>query len=732
MVDSRPVMEQYNELLRILGQYTQHGLKMDESISVSSIIDKLPPYWKDFKHTLKHGKDDLSFIQLGSHLRIEESLRAQDNDKEKGKEVGGPSVNMTEEGGKKKHHKLNKGKKRSNENNSVSSSNKKPKLECWKCGKTGHFKRDYQSGKKNNANAGGSGKGSNDQSQDQGQSLVPIWNVFIKYYVSLISTAFYVQVDTIARWIDSGATTNVCKDRCWFKTYEPVEDGSVLYMGDDHFAPVHGKGSVVYESDKCILSKSSVFVGFGYYNNGMFMLNLNKVPDDSDSVYMSSSTVVNSLLWHARLGHVHYKRMLEMSKDDLIPAIDENLEKCTTCMLTKITRKPFQSITKKSVILELIHSDVCDFHATSSLGNKKYVITFIDDASRFCYVYLLHAKDEALDKFRFYKTKVELQQNDLIKTLHVDRGGEYYDPIFFQSVGIIYETTAPYTPQQNGVAERKNRALKEMGCRAVVRLSDPKQKTLGEKGIDCIFVGYAEHFKAYMFYVIETNDSISINSIIESRDAIFDENRFSSIPRLKDIILNVKESQMEDHTDDVPNEIPEPRKGFRQKEWIDYFDTYAPVACITTIRLMLALAAIHNLVIHQMDVKTIFLNGDLEKEVYMKQPEGFVMPGNEHKLNQSDKYAYSKFDDSGKGVIICLYVDDMLIFGTDQNQVDKTKKFLSSRFLMKDMEEADVFLGIKITSENKGIVITQSHYIKKILKKFNREDCSPVSTPWIR
>ncbi|GJR62230.1 putative ribonuclease H-like domain-containing protein [Tanacetum coccineum] len=149
------------------------------------------------------------------------------------------------------------------------------------------------------------------------------------------------------------------------------------------------------------------------------------------------------------------------------------------------------------------------------------------------------------------------------------------------------------------------------------------------------------------------------------------------------------------------------------------------------------------------------------QEVYMKQPKGFVMPGNEHKvcklvkslyglkqapkqwhqkfdevvlssgflLNQSDKYVYSKFDISGKCVIICLYVDDMLIFGTNQNQVDKTKKFLSSRFSMKDMGEADVILGIKIKRENKGIVITQSHYSEKILKKFNCEDCSPVSTP---
>ncbi|GKB55931.1 zinc finger, CCHC-type containing protein [Tanacetum coccineum] len=792
MVDSRPVMEQYNELLRILGQYTQHGLKMDESISVSSIIDKLPPSWKDFKHTLKHGKDDLSLVQLGSHLRIEESLRAQDSDKGKGKEVGGPSVNMTEEG-KNKHNKQNKGKKRSNENNSGSSSNKKPKLECWKCGKTGHFKRNCRSGKKNNANAGGSGKGSKDHSQDQG-NLVHVWNSFIIYPVSLISKAFYVQVDAIVWWIDSGATTHVCKDRCWFKTFKPMKDGSVLYMGDEHFAHVYGKGSValefssgksvtlfnvlyvpkprknlvsgpvlnkcgykqVYESDKYILSKSAMFVGFGYHKNGKFMLNLNKVPDDSNSVYMSSPfTVVNSSLWHARLGHVHYKRMLEMSKDDLIPAIDENLEKCTTCMLTKITRKPFQSITRKSIILELIHSDLCDFYATPSLGNKKNVITFIDDASRFCYVYLLHAKDEALDKFRIYKTKVELQQNDLTKTLCIDRGGKYYDPVFFQSVGTIHETTAPYTPQQNGVVERKNRALKEMvdsmlsylglsegfwgEAMAVVRLPDPKRKTLGEKSIDCIFVGYAQHSKAYRFYVIEPNDSISINSIIESRDAIFDENRFSSIPRPKDIIPNVQESQMDDHTDDIPIEgsrdqvgsqysycfsIEEDHRtyneamqsqdaafwkeaiddeigsimenntwvlsdlllgfkplgykrifkrktkvnctidkfkaqlviqGFRQKEGIDYFDNYAPVSRITTIRLLLALEAIHNLVIHQMDVKTTFFNGDLDEEVYMKQPEGFVMSGNGHKvcklvkslhgLKQAPKQWHKKFDE---------------------------------------------------------------------------------------
>ena len=106
-----------------------------------------------------------------------------------------------------------------------------------------------------------------------------------------------------------------------------------------------------------------------------------------------------------------------------------------------------------------------------------------------------------------------------------------------------------------------------------------------------------------------------------------------------------------------------------------------------------------------------------------------VVLSNGFQLNQSDKCLYSKFDNSGSGVIICLYVDDMLIFGTDQHQVDETKKFLSSSFDMKDLGEAEVILGIRIKRGNNGISISQSHYIEKILKKFNFESCSPVSTP---
>ena len=131
----------------------------------------------------------------------------------------------------------------------------------------------------------------------------------------------------------------------------------------------------------------------------------------------------------------------------------------------------------------------------------------------------------------------------------------------------------------------------------------------------------------------------------------------------------------------------------------------------------------------------------------MRQPKGFVVPGQEHKIcklvkslyglkqapkqwhkkldkvvlkngfhiNDADKCVYIKFT-ADKGVIICLYVDDILIFGTNIEQVENTKGVLSQNFDMKDLGEADAILEIKITKVDNGLTLSQSHYIEKVLK----------------
>ncbi|GKD70983.1 zinc finger, CCHC-type containing protein [Tanacetum coccineum] len=119
---------------------------------------------------------------------------------------------------------------------------------------------------------------------------------------------------------------------------------------------------------------------------GPFVVNMvehnNSIKYNDNKAFLSTSKLNDSILWHARLGHAHYKRMQDISKDGLILDFDIDTEKCKTCMLTKITKKPFQNVKRETKVLELIHSDLCDLHATPSLGNKKYFLTFIDDDSR--------------------------------------------------------------------------------------------------------------------------------------------------------------------------------------------------------------------------------------------------------------------------------------------------------------------------------------------------------------
>ena len=175
------------------------------------------------------------------------------------------------------------------------------------------------------------------------------------------------------------------------------------------------------------------------------------------------------------------------------------------------------------------------------------------------------------------------------------------------------------------------------------------------------------------------------------------------------------------------------------------FDIFSPVTRITSIRLLIAIAAIFYLKIHQMDIKTAFLNGDLEEEIYMDQPKGFVEPGQESKvckltkslygLKQTPKQWHEKFDscmiensyksnESDKcifskswnnlHVIISLCVDDMLIFGSDMHVINETKNMLKSHFDMKDLGKANFILGMKITKTCNGIFLDQSHYVEKI------------------
>ena len=190
----------------------------------------------------------------------------------------------------------------------------------------------------------------------------------------------------------------------------------------------------------------------GYSCDGMYKLSINK--NNNISVYMVEHSIS---LWHKRLVHNNYKSIEYMSKHGLISCKNDVNDKCDVCIQAKMTRKPFPSIERTSKILELVHFDICELNGVLTRGNR-YFIIFIDDHSRFTYVYLMKTKDQAFDMFKCYRSEVENQKKNKIKILRSDRGGEYFSfefSTYCEEHGIVHETSAPYTPQRNGLVERK-------------------------------------------------------------------------------------------------------------------------------------------------------------------------------------------------------------------------------------------------------------------------------------
>ena len=204
-------------------------------------------------------------------------------------------------------------------------------------------------------------------------------------------------------------------------------------------------------------------------------------------------------------------------------------------------------------------------------------------------------------------------------------------------------------------------------------------------------------------------------------------------------------------------------KGFRQQQGVDFEEIFSPVVKMTTLRCVLALAAREDMELVQMDVKTAFLHGDLHEDIYMQQPEGFIEKGREHlvcKLKKSlyglkqaprewyhkfhsfmlsqgyrrsdiDHCLYTKRAKDGSLLILILYVDDMLLAGTNINELAALKSKLNDTFDMKDLGDASHILGMRIVRDRdkKLLYLSQAEYIDKVLKHFNMERGKALSAP---
>ena len=827
---------------------------------------------------------------------------------------------------------------------------------CYKCRKFGHIKRNCPQSKKPSK--------SGQQIKGKGEKA----HVVEEKNVDLLAehTALASKAEKTDKWIiDSGATSHMCNSKEKFvelKTIDPIK----VTLGDGHALNAVGIGKVLLDiedgirSRKCNLhdvlyvpdlaynllsvsragkaGKACVFDGdgcrivmpdgetiaTGLCEGSLYCLALKN--EQSHVAQVSTDT------WHRRYGHLGEKNMKRLEAEKMVEgfSLRDELKFCEACAEGKSVRTKFpKSKNRNSDILGLIHSDVCGKITTKSLGGAEYFLTFIDDNTRYVWVYFLKTKDQVFEKFKEWKALVENTFDQKVKTLRTDNGGEYTSnefEKFLKEQGIRHEKTIPKTPQQNGIAERMNRTLveatrsllldmkkefwaealttavylrnrsptsvlpdrtpyealtgekpdvrhlREFGCECYAHIPKDERKKLDPTARKCIFLGYGDSTKAYRLYDDERG------RVIHSRDVRFVERNEATVQRIgwdSDLDKSCEDelekkptedpeeqkkpredSEEPEESEEDPDEsadepqvrrsqrekrppdrlgewvviaadgvspstykeamedsskkswdsamkeemkslqsndvwdlvpLPDGRKivgskwvykvkvaadgtverykarlvaqGYSQKYGQDYDETFCPVVRGESVRTVIALAAQKGLLLHQMDVVTAFLNGTLDEDVYMKQPEGFVKKGQEdlvcklkkslYGLKQSPRCWNTALDkhlksmglkqleadpclytaESGETVIIAVYVDDILISTETEKKMNQIKHQLSEKFKIKDLGEMNSFLGVQVNHDAESIWIGQPGYASRILERFGMSECKSVSTP---
>ena len=592
--EGTPISDHLNDFQGVFDQLSRMGINFEDEVQGLWLLNILPDSWETFRVSLTNsapdGKVTMEYVKSG--VLNEEVRRRSQNSSSSSSHS---DVLVTEDRGRSNF----RGQKGRDKSRSKSRSKYKDVV-CDHCGKTGHIKRKCFKLKREMRRDG------NDENR--------VATTFQQDLLFACDENVINFVSHETRWIvDTGASFHVTPRKEFFSSYTPGDFG-VLKMGNDGEIRVIGIGTVcletnngsrlvlsnvkhapdirlnlisagkldddgycnVFSNGEWKLSRGSMVVARGNKCSNLYVMH-GSISVDSVNLVESDSS---SELWHRRLSHMSEKGIDCLAKKNLLSGVKvAKLKRCVHCLAGKQRRVSFKSHppSRKSGLLELVHSDLCGPFQVKSKSGALYFVTFIDDHSRKLWVYVLKSKDQVFCVFKEFHALVERQTGKKLKCIRTDNGGEYCGPFdrYCREQGIRHQKTPPKTPQLNGLAERMNRTLVErvrcllaeaklpflfwaealctvahvinlspavaldgdvpdrvwtgknvsydhlrvFGCKAFVHVLKDERSKLDVKTRQCIFLGYGEDEFGYRLY-----DPVD-KKLVRSRDVVFFEDQ---------------------------------------------------------------------------------------------------------------------------------------------------------------------------------------------------------------
>ena len=476
----------------------QLNVKPDESSLMVKLLDSLPDDYESLRQAWwARPEDQQTVANLVGVLTSDEKRRQQRAEKQdelvalmatKAKIHGksGPgSFNS------RKNNKL----KKSAESASEGSKDKPSNFRCYKCNGIGHLRRDCKKKKQGDST---SKNGSKDE--------------------AFVCVALNVEEKDV--WIvDSGATDHVTHHDEWFVSFERFMSPVKIHIGDKSTMDAIGKGSIKFEAlvdekwtscrmenvlyvptarrnlfsvtsaldkgmsfasskSRCKFMKDGTVKAQGVRTGQLFKMMIRiKLPDNPCVSEVNVSSKDSLHIWHEKLGHQNKRHVKELLKGHGIDVVDDN-QFCGACVEGKQHRSSFHERQQRAIESgEIIHADLCGPMECTSLGGSKYFICFTCDFSKLRMIYFLKEKSEATEKIAEMLQVVKNQRGRPIKTFQCDGGMEFNNAEvrkLLTSDGITLAITNPYTPQQNGCAERTNRTVVELARTMLLAKNLPK------------------------------------------------------------------------------------------------------------------------------------------------------------------------------------------------------------------------------------------------------------------